>query len=71
TPLRDKDKLAGCFGSYGWSGETERDLIANFENLKLNYCGDSIFLKFKPQEADYERIKNYGKRFALLVKGQA
>ena len=70
TPLRDKDKLAGCFGSYGWSGEAEKNLITNMENLKLNYCGDSIFLKFKPQEKDFERIKNYGKKFGLIVKGQ-
>lgn len=70
SPVRDKDKLAGCFGSYGWSGEAEKDLISNIENMKLNYCGDSIFIKFKPQEYDNERIKNYGKKFGLLIKGQ-
>lgn len=70
SPIREKDKLAGCFGSYGWSGEAEKDLISNIENMKLNYCGDSIFTKFKPQEYDNERIKNYGKKFGLLLKGQ-
>lgn len=70
TPIRDRDKLAGCFGSFGWSGEAENDLITNIQNLKLNFCGDSLFLKFKPQESDYERIKSYGKKFGLLVKGQ-
>lgn len=70
TPIRDRDKLAGCFGSFGWSGEAERDLVNNFENLKLNFCGDTLFLKFKPQEEDFERIKTYGKKFGLLVKGQ-
>ncbi len=70
TPIREKDKLAGCFGSYGWSGEAEKDLISNIENMKLNYCGESIFIKFRPQENDNERIKNYGKKFGLLLKGQ-
>ncbi len=70
TPIRERDKLAGCFGSYGWSGEAEKDLVTNIENMKLNFCGDTLFLKFKPQESDYERIKNYGKKFGLLVKGQ-
>ncbi len=70
SPIRDKDKLAGCFGSYGWSGEAEKDLISNIENMKLNYCGESIFIKFRPQENDDERIKNYGKKFGLLLKGQ-
>lgn len=70
TPLRDRDKLAGCFGAYGWSGEAEKNIITNIENLKLNYCGESIFIRFRPQERDFERIKNYGNKFGLLVKGQ-
>ena len=69
TPIRDKDKPAGCFGSYGWSGEAEKQLIGNIENLKLNYWGNSLFLKFRPQEKDFERIKTYGKNFALIVSG--
>ncbi|MDL2308827.1 FprA family A-type flavoprotein [Bacteroidales bacterium OttesenSCG-928-C03] len=63
TPLRDRGKLAGCFGAYGWSGEAERDIITNIENLKLNYFGESIFLRFRPQEYDFDKIKDYGKRF--------
>ncbi|MDR2980017.1 MAG: FprA family A-type flavoprotein [Bacteroidales bacterium] len=70
TPLRDKDKLAGCFGAYGWSGEAERNIITNMENLKLNYVGESIFIRFRTQERDFERIQNYGKKFGFLVKGQ-
>ncbi len=69
TPIRDKDKPAGCFGSYGWSGEAEKQLIGNIENLKLNYWKNSLFLKFRPQEKDFERIKTYGKNFALIVSG--
>lgn len=69
TPLRDKDKLAGCFGAYGWSGEAEKGIVTNMENLKLNYCGESIFIRFRAQERDFDRIKNYGKKFGFLVKG--
>ncbi|MDL2326005.1 hypothetical protein LJC67_02915, partial [Bacteroidales bacterium OttesenSCG-928-A14] len=58
-----RGKLAGCFGAYGWSGEAERDIITNIENLKLNYFGESIFLRFRPQEYDFDKIKDYGKRF--------
>ena len=71
TPLREKDKIAGCFGAYGWSGEAEKDLITNIENLKMKYVGESIFLKFRPQEADFDRIREYGKKIGLLLKDQS
>ena len=71
TPLREKDKLAGCFGAYGWSGEAEKNLITNIENLKLKYVGKSLFLKFRPQEIDYDRIREYGKKIGLLLKDQS
>ena len=71
TPLREKDKIAGCFGAYGWSGEAEKDLITNIENLKMKYVGESIFLKFRPQESDFDRIREYGKKIGLLLKDQS
>jgi len=67
SPLRDKDKLASCFGSYGWSGEAEKILIANIQTSKLDFMGESMFIKFRPQEEDFERFKAFGKKFALLL----
>ncbi|MDR3047082.1 MAG: FprA family A-type flavoprotein [Bacteroidales bacterium] len=67
TPLRDKDKLAGCFGSYGWSGEAEKNLVSNIHNLKLKFCGETCFIKFRPHEADFERIKEYGRKFGIMM----
>lgn len=66
NPIRDKSKLAGCFGSYGWSGETKDILIANFNPLKLNYFGEALFVKFKPQEKDFEEYIQYGKNFGEI-----
>jgi flavorubredoxin len=70
TPIREKDKQASCFGSYGWSGEAEKILTTGIANMKLKFSGESLFLKFKPQESDFEMIKNFGKAFALLVVGK-
>jgi len=67
TPIREKGKLSSCFGSYGWSGESEKILTTNMENMKLTFSGETLFLKFKPQKDDFERIKNFGKQFALMV----
>jgi NADH oxidase (H2O-forming) len=68
NPLRDKGKLAGGFGSYGWSGESRELIRTNLENLKLKYFGDGIFVKFSPDEDEQALAVAYGKAFgeALL-----
>jgi len=67
SPLRDKGKLASAFGSYGWSGEAEKFLVSNIQNLKLDYMGESCFVKFRPQPKDFDRFISFGKSFALQL----
>lgn len=67
TPLREKGKLASAFGSYGWSGEAEKFLVSNIENLKLDYFGSTCFVKFRPQPKDFESFVDFGKNFALRL----
>jgi flavorubredoxin len=68
SPLRDKGKLAGGFGSYGWSGESRTLIKSNLENLKLEYFGDGVFVKFTPDPEEQLLAVEYGKAFgeALL-----
>jgi flavorubredoxin len=70
NPLRDKGKLAGGFGSYGWSGESIDLIKSNLENLKLDYFGEGIFVKFTPDSNEQLLAINYGKAFGekLLSK---
>jgi flavorubredoxin len=63
NPLRDKGKLAGAFGSYGWSGENKELIETNLSNLKLNVFDDGIFVKFSPDAEDEQKCINYGKAF--------
>ena len=69
NPLRDKGKLAGAFGSFGWSGEGARIVETNLKALKLNFFQQSISTKFKVHDESYEQLINYGKAFgkALLA----
>ncbi len=67
SPIRDKGKLAGGFGSYGWSGEGMKIIRTNLENLKLRYTETDVFVKFSPNESELNRAFNYGKRFAQLM----
>lgn len=64
SPLREKGKLATAFGSYGWSGEAEKFLVSNMQNLKLEYFGETCFVKFRPQPKDYDSYVAFGKAFA-------
>jgi flavorubredoxin len=62
NPLRDKGKLAGAFGSYGWSGEGEKMIESNLTNLKLNFV-ESLFIKFSPHEVQFQQCLDFGNRF--------
>ncbi len=70
SPLRDKGKLAGAFGSYGWSGENKKMIETNLANLKLKFFGEGIFVRFTPDSGELEKCREYGKSFgeALLSR---
>lgn len=67
NPIRDKKKPAGAFGSFGWSGESIKILRGALENLKLDYVGDGVFVKFTPSDDDLEFAKQYGQHIADKV----
>ena len=63
-----KDKLAGVFGSFGWSGEAI-DVIEN----KLKDAGyklgfEPIRVKFKPTDPKLQECKEVGIKFAQTLK---
>ncbi len=68
NPIRDRGKLAGCFGSYGWSGEGAKLIESNLANLKLNLIDNPVFFKFTPHEEDMEKAFNFGVKFGEAVK---
>ncbi|NVO21038.1 MAG: FprA family A-type flavoprotein [Bacteroidetes bacterium] len=63
NPLRDKGKLAGSFGSYGWSGEAQKMLETNLTNLKLKFFGEGVFVKFTPHGENNQQCIDYGSSF--------
>jgi len=63
NPLRDRGKLAGSFGSFGWSGEASKIIEANLTNLKLNFIGH-VQVKFTPHENERTIAIEFGKKFA-------
>lgn len=67
SPIRDKGKLAGGFGSYGWSGEGKEHIKSNLQNLKLDYFGEGIFIKFTPTEEEIQQAIDYGIAFGTKL----
>ncbi|MBE0638704.1 MAG: FprA family A-type flavoprotein [Bacteroidales bacterium] len=63
NPIRDKGKLAGAFGSYGWSGEAKELIKSNLENLKLKVFDEGVFVKFTPNTGESEMAIAFGKAF--------
>ena len=61
--IRDKGKLARAFGSYGWSGEGAKIIESNLNNLKLNFIGESLFVKFTPHNEQLIKSIEYGRTF--------
>ncbi len=65
NPIRDKGKLGGAFGSYGWSGESPKIILENFRLLKLKIFEETAGFKFSPAGKKEEFLKDFGRRFAV------
>jgi len=64
NPLRDKGKLAGAFGSYGWSGEAPGIINEAMKNLKLKVFDETYSFKFLPSGEKEEMLREFGRQFA-------
>ena len=64
NPLRDKGKLGGAFGSYGWSGESPKIILENLRLLKLKIYEETAPFKFSPGGEKEEFLKEFGRKFA-------
>lgn len=68
NPIRDNNKVAGGFGSFGWSGEAQTLIKGGLTNLRLNYVGDGYFTKFTPSDSELNGAYEYGKAIATAMK---
>jgi len=63
-------KVAGAFGSYGWSGEGPDMIMARLEILRMNTLSPAYKTVFKPSEKELEGAVDYGRRFAEKLKNE-
>jgi flavorubredoxin len=64
NPIRDKGKLAGAFGSYGWSGESPNLILENFRLLKLKIFEETAAFKFAAKNQKKENLIQFGRNFS-------
>jgi len=63
-----KSKLAGVFGSYGWSGEAVDEIESKLQDAGYRFGFDTIRVKFKPTDVTLQQCKEAGTDFAQALK---
>ena len=64
----NKTKLAGAFGSYGWSGEAVDLLESKFRNAGYQMGFEPIRVKFTPTDSTLKTCEETGTDFAQALK---
>ncbi len=62
------NKLAGVFGSYGWSGEAVDLIEGKLKDAGYRFGFDTIRVKFKPNEVTLQTCEEAGTDFAQALK---
>ncbi|MBD2171017.1 diflavin flavoprotein [Anabaena sp. FACHB-709] len=62
------NKLAGVFGSFGWSGEAVDLIESKLKDAGYRFGFDSIRVKFKPNEVTLQMCEEAGTDFAQALK---
>jgi len=68
--FKPKNRLAASFGSYGWAGGAVKRIedIAKEAGLELAAAG--LQVKYMPDKEDLEKCFEFGRNFALKIKGE-
>ncbi|MBG1262880.1 diflavin flavoprotein [Nostoc commune] len=62
------NKLAGVFGSFGWSGEAVDLIESKLKDAGYRFGFDTIRVKFKPDDATLQLCEEAGTDFAQVLK---
>jgi flavorubredoxin len=68
--LKPKDKLAGVFGSYGWSSGATKQMAARLTEIGFQLPVPELTCKYKPSADDISGARAWGAQLAELVKAK-
>jgi flavorubredoxin len=67
--LRFKNKIAAAFGSYGWSGESVKQIEEHLARCEIPLAAKSVVAKWQPSAEDLDNCRKLGREVAAAVKG--
>jgi flavorubredoxin len=62
--LRPKHLIGAVFGSYGWSGESVKELEAILTSMKVDIIGERVNVMYVPNDEDLIRCRDLGLEIA-------
>jgi flavorubredoxin len=66
--LRFKNKIGAAFGSYGWSGESVKEMEEVFHRCAIPLAKEGLRIKWQPSKADLDQCRAYGRELAGALK---
>ncbi|HSQ34097.1 MAG TPA: FprA family A-type flavoprotein, partial [Peptostreptococcaceae bacterium] len=66
-PMANQGKIAGVFGSFGWSGEGINMAQSLVKMMGFKVPFEPISKKFFPSEETLDKCYNFGKEFGKLI----
>ncbi|MCX8027403.1 MAG: FprA family A-type flavoprotein [Thermodesulfovibrionales bacterium] len=66
--LRPKNRIAGAFGSFGWSGGAVKEAYDEFKRMGLEIYEPGLQVLYRPSGEDEKKCYEFGKAFAQKVK---
>ncbi|NTW28463.1 MAG: FprA family A-type flavoprotein [Coriobacteriia bacterium] len=68
--LAPQGKLAGVFGSFGWSGEGTKQMAERLTAIGFEMPEAAFACRYRPTEEDLASARAWGKRFGELAKAR-
>jgi anaerobic nitric oxide reductase flavorubredoxin len=66
--IKPKNKIAGAFGSFGWSSGATKQMTGRLEEVGFEMPLPDFTCKYKPTADDIAAARSWGAQFAKLVK---
>ncbi|MDZ4991944.1 MBL fold metallo-hydrolase [Clostridium perfringens] len=68
NPVVHGGKIAGAFGSYGWSGEAVPRIETRLKELRMKMPVEGLKVKFKPSEKESQEAFDFGVEIGNALK---
>ncbi|WP_300257652.1 FprA family A-type flavoprotein [Clostridium sp.] len=68
NPVVHGGKIAGAFGSYGWSGEAVPRIESRLKELRMKMPVEGLRIKFKPSKEEAQKAFDFGVEIGNALK---